>query len=102
MEGLLQPAPLGVFTRRFPRSLNMDISVEVSGADNERMSVLNETVEVVDAVDSLRANVTGAGTSLMAGEQQLIVTHAQDVLVPTSEVRLALFTVTTQLSSTPH
>ena len=73
----------------------MDISVEVSGADNERMSVVNETVEVVDAVDSLRANVTGAGSNLMAGEQQLIVTHAQDVLVPTSEVRLAPFTVTT-------
>lgn len=73
----------------------MDISVEVSGADNERMSVVNETVEVVDAVDSLRANVTGAGSNLMAGEQQLIVTHAQDVLVPTSEVRLAPFIVTT-------
>lgn len=60
----------------------------VSGADNERMSVVNETVEVVDAVEGLRAGVTGAGTSLMAGDQQLIVTHAQEVLVPTSEVQI--------------
>ena len=80
----------------------MDISVEVSGADNERMSVVNETVEVVDAVDSLRANITGADTSLMAGEQQLIVTHAQDVLVPTSEVRpSSLYSNHTSLKYTP-
>lgn len=59
----------------------MDINVEVSGTDNERMAVVDETVEVVDGgVGGLRASVS------MAGEQQLIVTHAQDVLVPNSEV----------------
>ena len=53
----------------------MDISVEVS-PDN----VVDETVEVID---SLRANSSVA--SLLTGQNQLIVTHAQDILVPSAE-----------------
>ncbi len=53
----------------------MDISVEVS-PDN----VVDETVEVVE---SLRVNSSVA--SLLAGDTHLMVTHAQDVLVPSTE-----------------
>lgn len=62
----------------------MDISVEVSGADN----IVDETVEVVDGVESLGQS-NSVGASLMAGGEhhQLIVSHPQDVLVPSTEVR---------------
>ncbi len=62
----------------------MDISVEVSGADN----VADETVEVVDAVESLGPS-SSVAANLMAGEHQLIVSHPQDVLVPSTEVSKA-------------
>ncbi len=63
----------------------MDISVEVSGPDN----VGDENVEVVDGVESLgRSN--SVGDSLMSGEHQLIVSHPQDVLVPSTEVSLLM------------
>ena len=66
----------------------MDISVEVS-PDN----VVDETVEVVE---SLRANSSVA--SLLTGQNQLIVTHTQDILVPSTEAsrfirRLHLYTI---------
>jgi len=56
----------------FVDSINMEINVEVSG----------DHIETVEVVDSLRDNPG----PVLAGEQSLIVTHGQEVLVPSTEV----------------
>ena len=64
----------------------MEINVEVtSGADSERVSVMDETVEVVDAGgEELRPGAENPPG--LVSDQQLIVAHPQEVLVPSTEV----------------
>lgn len=69
----------------------MDINVEVSGTDHERSSLVDETVEVIHAGgNSLTQGVENAAQGLVT-EQQLIVAHPQEVLIPSTEVSCAIF-----------
>lgn len=70
----------------------MEINVEVSGADNERVSIVDETVEVVDG-DELRPGAVNAPPGLVA-DQQIIVAHPQEVLVPSTEVSCLIMELT--------